>query len=98
VFLSFVPFQILKWMRQHSRETISIKVGRLGRFYPLKRSLVAVKGLGKEDISSAMRAAPITSKHGAPGLSPGKLNPVAVEAMRELGIDISKNKTQAVFE
>ncbi|MEY2603974.1 MAG: hypothetical protein QOH31_1763 [Verrucomicrobiota bacterium] len=25
VFLSFVPFQILKWTRQHSREIISIR-------------------------------------------------------------------------
>ncbi len=32
------------------------------------------------------------------GLEPGKLNPLAVEALREIGIDISKNKTQAVFD
>src|SRR5438046_10687021 len=32
------------------------------------------------------------------GLEPGKLNPLAVEALREVGIDISKNKTQAVFD
>ena len=31
------------------------------------------------------------------GLEPGKLNPLAVEAMREIGIDISQNKTQSVF-
>ena len=29
---------------------------------------------------------------------PGKLNPLAVEVMREVGIDISKKKTQAVFD
>src|SRR5207247_11313803 len=29
---------------------------------------------------------------------PGKLNPVAVEAMREIGIDISQKKTQSVFD
>jgi hypothetical protein len=28
VFLSFVPFRILKWTTQHSREIISIKVKR----------------------------------------------------------------------
>jgi arsenate reductase len=32
------------------------------------------------------------------GLEPGTLNPVAVEAMREIGVDISKKKTQSVFD
>jgi len=32
------------------------------------------------------------------GLQPSKLNPLAVEAMKEIGIDISQNKTKSVFE
>ena len=32
------------------------------------------------------------------GLEPGKLNPVVVEAMQEIGIDISGNQTKAVFD
>jgi arsenate reductase (thioredoxin) len=32
------------------------------------------------------------------GLEPGTLNPLAVEVMREVGIDISQKKTQAVFD
>ncbi|PYJ44986.1 MAG: arsenate reductase ArsC [Verrucomicrobia bacterium] len=32
------------------------------------------------------------------GLEPGALNPLAVEAMREVGVDISGKKTQAVFD
>ena len=32
------------------------------------------------------------------GLEPGTLNPLAVEVLREIQIDISKNKTQAVFD
>jgi arsenate reductase (thioredoxin) len=32
------------------------------------------------------------------GLEPGVLNPLAVDTLREIGIDISKNKTQAVFD
>ena len=32
------------------------------------------------------------------GLQPGKLNPLAVEAMEEIGIDISQNKTKSVFD
>ena len=30
------------------------------------------------------------------GIEPGKLNPIVVEAMRELGIDISRKQTKAV--
>ena len=32
------------------------------------------------------------------GLEPGKLNPLAVQVMKEVGIDISNNTTQAVFD
>ncbi|MCX8082487.1 MAG: arsenate reductase ArsC [bacterium] len=32
------------------------------------------------------------------GLNPGTINPLAVEVMKEVGIDISGNKTQSVFE
>ena len=32
------------------------------------------------------------------GLEPGQLNPLAVQVMHEVGIDISNNKTQAVFD
>ncbi|HSY43641.1 MAG TPA: arsenate reductase ArsC [Candidatus Acidoferrum sp.] len=32
------------------------------------------------------------------GLEPGKLNPIVVEAMGEIGIDISRNQTKAVSD
>ncbi len=32
------------------------------------------------------------------GIEPGKLNPIVVAAMQEVGIDISANKTKAVFD
>jgi len=32
------------------------------------------------------------------GLEPGTLNPVAVEALQEIGIDISRARTQSVFD
>ncbi len=32
------------------------------------------------------------------GLEPGKLNPMAIEVMKEIGIDISQNKTKSVFD
>ena len=32
------------------------------------------------------------------GLEPGALNPLAVEVMKEAGIDISGNKTKSVFD
>lgn len=32
------------------------------------------------------------------GLEPGTLNPLAVQVMKEVGIDISKNETKGVFD
>ena len=32
------------------------------------------------------------------GLEPGKLNPIVVEAMQEIGIDLSGNQTKGVFD
>jgi arsenate reductase len=32
------------------------------------------------------------------GLEPGIINPLAIEVMKEIGIDISHNKTKSVFE
>jgi len=32
------------------------------------------------------------------GLEPGRLNPIVVEAMQEIGIDLSRNQTKAVFD
>jgi len=32
------------------------------------------------------------------GLEPGVLNPLAVSVMKEIGIDISQNKTKSVFD
>ncbi len=32
------------------------------------------------------------------GLEPGALNPIVVEAMKEAGFDISKNKTKSVYD
>jgi arsenate reductase len=32
------------------------------------------------------------------GLKPGKLNPIVVEAMKEIGIDISRNQTKTVSD
>lgn len=32
------------------------------------------------------------------GLEPGKLNPMAVDVLHEIGIDVSRNKTRAVFD
>lgn len=32
------------------------------------------------------------------GIEPGKLNPIVVQAMQEIGLDISQNKTKGVFD
>ena len=53
---------------------------------------------------SQMAAALLNQKCGkffaaeSAGLEPGKLNPLAVEILQEVGIDISRNKTRAVFD
>lgn len=53
---------------------------------------------------SQMAAALLNQKCGkffeaeSAGLEPGKLNPLAVEVLREIGVDISRNKTRAVFD
>jgi arsenate reductase len=41
---------------------------------------------------------PVDFEAHSAGLEPGKLNPVVVEAMQEIGIDISGNHTKAVFD
>lgn len=53
---------------------------------------------------SQMAAAFLTQLRGdefeaqSAGLEPGSLNPLVVDAMREVGFDISRNKTQRVFD
>ncbi len=53
---------------------------------------------------SQMAAALLNNKCGeffeahSAGLEPDAINPLAVEALRELGIDISNNRTQRVFD
>jgi arsenate reductase len=53
---------------------------------------------------SQMAAALLNEKCGeffeaqSAGLEPGTINPLVVEALQELGIDISKNTTQRVFD
>ena len=53
---------------------------------------------------SQMAAALLNQKCGeffeaqSAGLEPGELNPLAVEVLGEIGIDISRNKTRAVFD
>jgi arsenate reductase len=32
------------------------------------------------------------------GLEPGRLNPIVVEVMQEIGVDISRNQTKGVFD
>ena len=51
----------------------------------MAEALLKQKYGGRYDVSSA-------------GVLPGKLNPLAVKVMQELGIDISMNKTKSVDE
>jgi arsenate reductase len=51
----------------------------------MAEAFLNVLGKGKFEVESA-------------GLEPGVLNPTVVEVMKEIGIDISKNKTKSVFD
>ena len=52
MFLSFVPFQILKWTRQHSREIIFYKVKRYQHPIVANTDIVAAEIV--EDLQAAL--------------------------------------------
>lgn len=61
---------------------------------------VCVKNSARSQIAEAL-----LKKHGgnrfdveSAGLEPGTLNPLSIAAVKEIGIDISKNETRDVFE
>jgi arsenate reductase len=61
---------------------------------------VCVKNSARSQIAEAFlkHLAPDKFEVESAGLEPGKLNSLAVEAMKEIGIDISQNKTKSVFD
>ena len=61
---------------------------------------ICVQNSARSQIAAALlnkTCGDVFEAHSA-GLEPGVLNPLAVEALQELGIDISKNKTQSAFD
>ena len=61
---------------------------------------ICVHNSARSQMAAALlnkRCGELFEAHSA-GLKPGTLNPLAVEAMAEIGFDISKKKTQAVFD
>src|SRR5207237_8120919 len=61
---------------------------------------ICVHNSARSQMAAALlnkRCGKLFEAHSA-GLEPGTLNPLAVEVLREMEIDISKNKTQAVFD
>ena len=69
---------------------------------PVKRKVLFI--CVQNSARSQMAAALLTEVCGeffeahSAGLEPGTLNPLVVEALQEIGIDISRNKTQSVFD
>ena len=61
---------------------------------------ICVQNSARSQIAAALlnKICPNYFEAHSAGLEPGVLNPLAVEAMKEVGIDISHNKTQAVFD
>ncbi len=61
---------------------------------------ICVHNSARSQMAAALlnkRCGKLFEAHSA-GLEPGTLNPLAVEVLREMDIDISKNKTRAVFD
>jgi arsenate reductase (thioredoxin) len=72
------------------------------RYRPMKKKVlfICVHNSARSQMAAALLnkiCGEFFEAHSA-GFEPGELNPLAVEALREIGIDISRNKTQAVFD
>src|SRR5689334_1476305 len=61
---------------------------------------ICVQNSARSQIAAALlnKKCPEHFEAHSAGLEPGALNPLAIEALQERGIDISRNKTQAVFD
>jgi arsenate reductase len=61
---------------------------------------ICVHNSGRSQMAAAWlnRICPDEFEAHSAGLEPRTLNPLAVEAMREVGVDISQNQTQSVFD
>jgi len=66
----------------------------------MKVLFVCVHNSARSQMAEAFLAANAGDRFAAysAGLEPGTLNPLAVESMKEIGIDISGNKTKSVFD
>jgi arsenate reductase len=61
---------------------------------------ICVQNSARSQMAAAWlnRICPTEFEAHSAGLDPGTINPLAIDAMGEVGIDISKNKTQSVFD
>ena len=61
---------------------------------------ICVHNSGRSQMSEAFLNYYAGDRFGAQsaGLEPGELNPLVVESMAEIGIDISRNRTKSVFD
>lgn len=69
-------------------------------FHRPKTLFICVHNSGRSQMSEAFLKHYAGDRFDAQsaGLEPGNLNPLVVEAMAEIGIDISQNKTKSVFD
>ena len=66
----------------------------------LKVLFICIHNSARSQMAEAFlnQACPAEFEVQSAGLEPGQLNPVVVEAMQEIGLDISANKTKSVFD
>jgi len=69
-------------------------------FHRLKVLFICVHNSGRSQMSEVFLKHYAGDRFEAQsaGLEPGALNPLVVEAMAEIGLDISQNKTKSVFD
>ena len=66
----------------------------------IKVLFVCIHNSARSQMAEALLNAVSGGKYEAEsaGLEPGTLNPVVVEVLKEIGIDISKNRTKGIFD
>jgi len=89
-------------LRNRHTESFDCIPSNARRYRPVKKKVlfICVHNSARSQMAAALLnkiCGEFFEAHSA-GLEPGELNPLAVETLREIGIDISRNKTQAVFD
>lgn len=96
-----------EWIAKNSSDCFGRNVANHGLYSPpgermarKKILFICVHNSARSQMAAALtnRACGDYFEADSAGLEPGKLNPLVIEALQEIGINISENKTQRVFD